>query len=111
MNSRPLALLFAVSLLFGGAINTATADSMDDEDEMLAPVLYSLHGKVMYRDAASGLMCLDVYTGAGGTQDGALDFAKGEIQKYAKKHKYKSYSVIMTENITPSKYTFYVSFK
>lgn len=108
MKTRLLALLFSMSLLFG-AMNAAIADSMEDEPTM--PGQYSLHGNGVYRDPASGLMCLDVYLVVGGDQDGALEFAKGEFKKYAKQHKYKSYSVIMTENITPSKYTFYVSFK
>ena len=82
---------------------------MDDEETM--PGQYSLHGNGMYRDPASGLMCIDVYIVTGGDRDGALEFAKGEIKKYAKQHKHSSYSVVMSENITPSKYTFYVSYK
>ncbi len=108
MNKRLSALLISMSLLFG-VMNIALADAPEDEPTM--PGQYSLHGNGVYRDPASGLMCLDVYLVVGGDQDGALEFAKGEFKKYAKQHKYKSYSVIMTENITPSKYTFYVTFK
>lgn len=109
MNSRPLAFFLAACLLFGGTISTAVADSIEDEPEFSAQ--YSLNGNGMYRDAVSGLMCIDVYAGAGGNQDGALEFARSEIKRYAKQHKHKSYSVIMSENVTPSKYTFYVSYK